>query len=362
MPHLFSPLTMKDITLRNRIGVSPMCQYSANDGVPNDWHLVHLGSRAVGGAGLVIAEASAVEPRGRISPEDLGIYSDKHTEAFERVAQFIKDQGAVPGIQLAHAGRKASTYAPWKKKVYGVNVPDDQGGWDVVGPSAIPFSDQHRTPTELSIEEIHNIQESFRQATIRAREAGFQWMEFHAAHGYLAHSFYSPLANARTDPYGGSFDNRIRFAMETTRIMREEWPENFPFTVRLSSSDWVDGGWTIDDSVELSKRLKKEGVDLIDCSAGGNSHNPSIGVGPGYQVPFSEKIRHQADIRTAAVGLINQGMQADDHIRNGRADIVLMGREMLRDPYFPLRAARDVHQQDKLDTPPQYERGWTGWN
>lgn len=361
MPHLFSPLTIKDITLRNRIGVSPMCQYSAIDGIPNDWHLVHLGSRAVGGAGLIIAEATAVEARGRISPEDLGIYSDKHTEAFQPITTFIKEQGAVPGIQLAHAGRKASTYAPWKKKDKGVNVPDEDGGWDVVGPSAIPFSEKHRTPNELSIEEIEEIQEAFRQATIRAREAGFEWVEFHAAHGYLAHSFYSPLANERTDQYGGSFENRIRFVLETTRIMKREWPDNLPFTVRISSSDWVDGGWTINDSIELAKRLKEEGVDLIDCSSGGNTPNPSIDIGPGYQVSFAEKVRHAANIRTAAVGLINQGTQADDHIRNERADIVLMGREMLRDPYFPLRAAKDVHQSDKLDIPPQYERGWTGW-
>lgn len=358
MPHLFSPFTIKDITLRNRIGVSPMCQYSAKDGVPNDWHLVHLGSRAVGGAGLIIAEASAVEPWGRISPDDLGIYSDKHTEAFKRITTFIKEQGAVPGIQLAHAGRKASTYAPWKKEDKGVNVPDDQGGWDVVGPSAIPFSNKHRTPHELSIEEIQDIQEAFRGATIRAREAGFEWVEFHAAHGYLAHSFYSPLANKRTDQYGGSFDNRIRFILETVSLMKQEWPKNLPFTVRISASDWVEGGWTIDDSVELSKRLKEEGVDLIDCSSGGNTPNPSIDVGPSYQVPFAEKVRHSANIATAAVGLINQGMQADEHIRNGRADIVLMGREMLRAPYFPLRAAYDVHQQKNLDTPPQYERGW----
>lgn len=362
MPHLFSPFTIKDITLRNRIGVSPMCQYSADDGFPNDWHLVHLGSRAVGGAGLVIVEATAVEPRGRISPEDLGIYSEKHTEAFGRITQFIKDQGAVPGIQLAHAGRKASTYAPWKQEDYGIDVPDTQGGWDVVGPSALPFSTKHRTPKELSVQDIHEIQEAFRQSTIRAREAGFQWVEFHAAHGYLAHSFYSPLANKRTDQYGGSFENRIRFVIETVRLMRQEWPDNLPFTVRISSTDWVDGGWTIEDSIELSKRLKEEGVDLIDCSTGGNTPNPSIDVGPSYQVPFAEKIRHSANIATAAVGLINQGMQADDHIRNGRADIVLMGREMLRDPYFPLKAAHDVHQTNNLDIPPQYERGWTGWN
>ncbi|QDI91456.1 NADH:flavin oxidoreductase/NADH oxidase [Salicibibacter halophilus] len=359
MPHLFSPLTIKNITLRNRIGVSPMCQYSSDDGFPNDWHLVHLGSRAVGGAGLVIAEASAVEARGRISAEDLGIFSDQHIEAFQRVTDFIKAQGAVPGIQLAHAGRKASTYAPWKREDYGVNLPDDDGGWEVVGPSAIPFSEKYRTPQELTVEGIQEIQEAFRQATIRSREAGFQWVEFHAAHGYLAHSFYSPLANERNDQYGGSFENRLRFTIETVRVIRSEWPEDLPFTVRISSSDWADGGWTLDDSVELSKRLKAEGVDLIDCSSGGNTPNPNIDVGSGYQVAFAEKIRQGADIRTAAVGLINEGMQADDHIRNGRADLVLMAREMLRDPYFPYRASRDVHQTEKLDIPPQYDSAST---
>ncbi|QQK74418.1 NADH:flavin oxidoreductase/NADH oxidase [Salicibibacter cibarius] len=358
MPHLFSPLPIKNVTLRNRIGVSPMCQYSAEDGFPNDWHLVHLGSRAVGGAGLVIAEATAVEPRGRISAEDLGIYTDQHIEAFQRVTRFIKEQGAVPGIQLAHAGRKASTYAPWMQKDYGVNLPDAEGGWEVVGPSAVPFSEKNRAPRALSVEAIHEVQDAFRQATVRAREAGFQWMEFHAAHGYLAHSFYSPLANERTDEYGGSFENRIRFTLETVRAMRQEWPDDLPFTVRISSSDWVVDGWTLDDSIELSKRLKAEGVDLIDCSSGGNTPNPGIDVGPGYQVAFAERIRQAADIRTAAVGLINEGMQADDHIRNGRADLVLMAREMLRDPYFPYRAAQVVHQSDKLDIPPQYERGW----
>ncbi|GAA0610589.1 NADH:flavin oxidoreductase/NADH oxidase [Virgibacillus siamensis] len=358
MPHLFSPLTIKDITLRNRIGVSPMCQYSSEDGLPNDWHLVHLGSRAVGGAGLVIAEASAVERRGRISPEDLGIYSNNHTEAFKRITQFIKDQGAVPGIQLAHAGRKASTYAPWKQKEFGVNVPDDQGGWEVVAPSAVPFSENNRVPKEMSKADIQEVQEAFRLATARARDAGFEWVEFHAAHGYLAHSFYSPLSNQRTDEYGGSFENRIRFTIETVRLMLEEWPEKLPFTVRISSSDWEDGGWTIEDSIALSKLLKEEGVDLIDCSSGGNTPNPSINVGPGYQVSFAEEIRHKADIATAGVGLITDGMQADDHIRNGRCDIVLMAREMLRDPYFPKQAAHDVHQSENLDTPPQYERGW----
>ncbi|SDM48667.1 2,4-dienoyl-CoA reductase [Fictibacillus solisalsi] len=359
MPHLFSPLTIKDITLRNRIGVSPMCQYSAEDGMPNDWHFVHLGSRAVGGAGLVIVEATAVEPRGRISPEDLGIYTDQHIEPFKRITAFLKEHGAVPGIQLAHAGRKASTYSPWKEKeAPAAGVPNDQGGWDVVGPSAIPFNEGYKEPKELSVEEIKEIQENFRQATIRAREAGFEWMEFHGAHGYLAHSFYSPLSNKRTDEYGGSFDNRIRFVLETVRVMRQEWPENLPFTVRISSTDWVDDGWTLEESIELSKRLKQEGVDLIDCSSGGNLPKAPIPVGAGYQNLFAEKIRHQADIATAAVGMITQGMQADEIIRNERADLVLLARELLRDPYWPLRAAETVHKKNELHIPPQYERGW----
>ncbi|MFB5660276.1 NADH:flavin oxidoreductase/NADH oxidase [Alteribacillus sp. HJP-4] len=358
MPHLFSPLQLNDVTLRNRIGVSPMCQYSAKDGTPNDWHFVHLGSRAVGGAGLVFVEAAAVEPRGRISPEDLGIYNEKHTEAYRRITDFMKEHGAVPAIQLAHAGRKASTYRPWEKDEKGAGVSDEQGGWQVIGPSPIAFAEGYKLPEELSKEEIHNIQESFRLATVRAREAGFQLVEFHGAHGYLAHSFYSPLSNDRTDEYGGSFENRIRFVLETVRIMRREWPENLPFSVRISSSDWIEGGWTVEDSVELAKRLKNEGVDIIDCSSGGNTPDAVIPAGAGYQVPFAEKIRAEADIYTAAVGMITQGMQADELIRNGRADIVLLAREMLRDPYWPLRAAQEVHQTDSLAVPPQYERGW----
>ncbi|WP_229751708.1 oxidoreductase [Marinithermofilum abyssi] len=263
-----------------------------------------------------------------------------------------------PGIQLAHAGRKASTYRPWKQKEFGLSVSDEAGGWDVVGPSALPFSKQSRTPVELTIDEIREIQESFRVATIRAREAGFQWVEFHAAHGYLAHSFYSPLSNKRGDKYGGSFENRIRFTLETVRSMRREWPEELPFSVHLSCSDWVEGGWTIEDSIELSKRLKTEGVDLIDCSFGGNAIDAKIPVGAGYQVPFAEAIRQSAEMLTAAVGMITKGMQADELIRNGRADLVLLGREMLRDPYWPLRAAQEVHQKDALPVPPQYERAW----
>lgn len=358
MAHLFSPMTIRGITLRNRIGVSPMCQYSAEDGMPNDWHLVHLGSRAVGGAGLVNVEASAVEPRGRISPQDLGIYTDEHTEAYKRITRFIKEQGAVPGIQLAHAGRKASTYRPWVKGDQDAGVPNEKGGWDVVGPSAMPFAEGYKSPEPLSKDDIRKVQEAFRQATIRAREAGFEWAEFHGAHGYLAHSFYSPLSNQRTDEYGGSFENRIRFTIETVRMMREEWPADYPFSVRISSTDWVEGGWSGDDSVALAERLKGEGVDIIDCSTGGNSPNPTIPVGAGYQVPFAEKVRHSAGIATATLGLITDGMQADELIRNGRADLVLLARELLRDPYWPYHVAAKLHQTANLPVPPQYERGW----
>lgn len=358
MSHLFSPLTINGITLRNRIGVSPMCQYSAEDGMPNDWHLVHLGSRAVGGAGLVMAEATAVEPRGRISPADLGIYTDAHAGEFERITRFIKEQGAVPGIQLAHAGRKASTQKPWERDEKGPAVPNEKGGWDVVGPSAAPFANDYKSPEALSKEAIRDIQENFRQATIRAREAGFEWVEFHGAHGYLAHSFYSPLSNRRTDAYGGSFDNRIRFTIETVRMMRDEWPADYPFSVRISATDWEEDGWTGDDSVALAARLKEEGVDIIDCSSGGNTPNPDIPVGAGYQVPFAERVRHEAGIATVAVGLINQGMQADEIIRNGRGDLVLLAREMLRDPYWPYRVADEIHQTDNVAVPSQYKRGW----
>ncbi|EIT87232.1 NADH:flavin oxidoreductase [Fictibacillus macauensis ZFHKF-1] len=358
MSHLFSPLTIKDVTLRNRIGVSPMCQYSATDGVPNDWHLVHYGSRATGGAGLIIVEAAAVEPRGRISPEDLGMYSEEQIPAYQRLTAFMKENGAVPGIQLAHAGRKASTHSPFKQQGSEPAVATENGGWDVIGPSALPFAEGYKTPKEATIEEIKEIQEKFRQATIAAAKAGFEWLEFHAAHGYLAHSFYSPLSNKRTDEYGGSFENRIRFTLETAQIMREAWPDHLPFTVRISATDWTEGGWTIEESVELSKRLKALGVDLIDCSTGGNVSDAKIPVGAGYQNTFAERIRNEASIATAAVGLITQGMQADELIRNEKADLILIGREFLRDPYWPLRAATTVHKINDLAIPPQYARGW----
>lgn len=356
MAHLFEPFTLRGVTLRNRIGVSPMCQYSSEDGFANDWHLVHLGSRAVGGAGLVIAEATAVEPRGRISPCDLGIWSDAHAEALARVAHFMKAQGAVAGIQLAHAGRKASSPRPWDPRR--PTVSNEEGGWDVVGASPVPFNDGWRVPHELSVEEIGEIVACFRDATVRSLEAGFDWIELHGAHGYLMHSFLSPLSNQRTDAYGGSFENRIRFVIEVVRATRAVVPDDKPLTVRLSCTDWVEGGWTIDETVELSRRLKAEGVDLIDCSSGGTSPTAHVPAGAGYQVPFAERIRREADIPTAAVGLITAPALADEIVRNGRADVVLLARELLRDPYWPLRAAVALGHRDIAPIPPQYLRGF----
>jgi len=353
--HLFEPFTLRGVTLRNRIGVSPMCQYSSQDGFANDWHLVHLGSRAAGGAALVIAEASAVEARGRISPQDLGIWDDAHVEMLARITHFIKSQGAVPAIQLAHAGRKASTARPWEG---GGPVGRDQGGWQPVGASAIKFADNYQTPLALSSQEIGSICNAFRTAAIRANDAGFDWVEIHAAHGYLLHSFLSPLSNQRDDSYGGSFDNRIRLLLETARAMRTVWPEAKPLTVRISCTDWVEGGWTLEESIALAKRLKDEGVDLIDCSSGGTSPTAKVPVGAGYQTPFAERIRREADIPTAAVGMITQPMQADEIIRNGRADVVLLARELLRDPYWPIHAAQTLHQRDHAALPPQYARAF----
>lgn len=355
MAHLFEPLTLRGVTLRNRIGVSPMCQYSSEDGMANDWHLVHLGSRAVGGAGLVSVEATAVEAAGRISPQDMGIWADRHIEPLARIAKFVAAHGAVPGIQLAHAGRKASKSRPWDGDR---SLTDKEGGWDTVGPSALAFAEGWRVPHELTVKEIAGIRESFRQAAIRAREAGFLWLEIHAAHGYLLHSFYSPLSNHRSDEYGGSFENRIRFLLETVREVRAEWPKEQPLSVRLSCTDWVDGGWVLNDSVELAKALKSEGVDLIDCSSGGGSPLAKIPVGASYQVPLAEGVRRGAEVPTAAVGMITEAMQADDMVRNGRADVVLLARELLRDPYWPLRAAKTLHFRGELPLPPQYLRAW----
>jgi 2,4-dienoyl-CoA reductase-like NADH-dependent reductase (Old Yellow Enzyme family) len=355
-PHLFSPLTIKSVTLRNRIGVSPMCEYSSEDGVATDWHLVHLGSRAVGGAGLIIAEATAVSAEGRITPGDAGIWADKHIEPIARINRFVKSQGAIPGIQIAHAGRKASAARPWEG---GVSLANDNGGWETVAPSALAFGgDLKKVPHELSEPEIARVQKDFIAAAKRALTAAVEWLELHFAHGYLAHEFLSPLSNRRMDNYGGSFENRIRFVLETTRAVRAVWPDKFPLAARLSCTDWVEGGWDIEQSIELARRLKTEGVDLIDCSSGGGVPDANIPVGAGYQVPFAERIRREAGIATAAVGMITEPTHADEIIRNGRADIVLMAREFLREPYWPRIAARALRQKDSLPTPVQYGRAW----
>jgi 2,4-dienoyl-CoA reductase-like NADH-dependent reductase (Old Yellow Enzyme family) len=354
MPHLFDALTIRGTTLRNRIGVSPMCQYSAVDGMATDWHLVHLGSRAVGGAGLVMVEATAIAPRGRISPADMGIWSDAHVAPLARIARFVREQGAVPGLQLAHAGRKASTGVPWT----GIGpLSDADGGWPTIAPSAIPFGPKDRVPAEMTKSDIAAVLDAFHAAAVRAREAGFEWVELHAAHGYLAHSFCSPLSNRRSDEYGGTFENRIRFILAALRAVRSGWSGDRPLSVRLSCTDWAAGGWTLEESVDLARRLKDEGADLIDCSSGGLVPDAKVPAGAGYQVPFAEAIRSGAGVPTAAVGLITEPMQADEIIRNGRADLVLLAREELRSPYWPIHAARVLGQAERLEVPPQYWRG-----
>jgi 2,4-dienoyl-CoA reductase-like NADH-dependent reductase (Old Yellow Enzyme family) len=353
MTSLFDPATFRSVRLRNRIGVSPMCQYFSNEGKASDWHLVHLGSRAVGGAALVIAEATAVTPQGRISPTDAGIWTDDHVLPLVPITRFIREHGAVPGIQLAHAGRKASTAAPFASKK-GFLTKED-GGWDIVGPSPVPFNPGDPPPKELTLGEIASIREAFRVAAVRAKAAGFQWLELHAAHGYLLHSFHSPLANKRGDAYGGSLENRIRFTLETARTMRAEWPSDLPMSVRLSCTDWVDGGWTLDDSIVLARRLKDEGIDLVDCSSGATVPGVRYPVGPGWQVPLSEGVRAGAGIATAAVGMIADARQADEIVRSGKADLVLLAREMLRDPYWALHAATALGRREALRLPPPYE-------
>jgi 2,4-dienoyl-CoA reductase-like NADH-dependent reductase (Old Yellow Enzyme family) len=353
MSALFTPLTIREVTLRNRIAVSPMCQYSSDDGFANDWHLVHLGSRAAGGAGLVVMEASAVEARGRISPQDHGIWKDEHIAFLARITAFIRGQGAVAGIQLAHAGRKASTYRPWEGRAA---IPLEAGGWQTVAPSALAFQPDYPMPKELTAGEIAGIVEAFAAAARRALTAGFEVVELHLAHGYLAHEFLSPLSNRRTDEYGGSFDNRIRFALETARAVRAVWPGHLPLFARISASDWVEGGWDIGDSVELSRQLGGLGVDLIDCSSGGNDPRQKITLVPGYQAPFAERIRRETGILTGAVGLITTPQQADEIVRTGKADLVLLAREFLRDPYFPLHSAKALG--DSFEPPIQYQRAF----
>ena len=352
MPHLFEPLTLRSVTFKNRIGISPMCQYSSQDGFANDWHLVHLGSRAVGGAALVMAEASAVLADGRITAGDLGIYKDEHGEMLSRIFRFVEGHGAVPGIQLAHAGRKASTTLPWQG---GTPIDASSGGWSpIMAPSPLPFDAGWQTPKAMSKDEIATVVQAFAKAAGRALRAGAKVIEIHSAHGYLLHSFLSPLSNQRTDEYGGTPANRMRFLKEVVGAVRGVWPENLPLFVRLSATDWTDGGLTIDDSVEIARELKPLGVDLIDCSSGGLMPKARIPVGAGYQVPFAAKIRHQAGIPTAAVGMITDAAQADQIIRNGDADLTLMARESLRDPYFSLHAAAVLHHDQKW--PDQYLR------
>ena len=351
MPHLFEPLQLRGLTLRNRIVVSPMCQYSCHEGFANDWHFVHLATRAVGGAALVFTEAAAVTADGRISPEDLGIWDDVQAGAFERIARFVKGEGAAFGMQLAHAGRKGSTRRPWD----GVGmVPPEEGGWNPIGPTATPFADNYPVPRMMTREDIVQVVDAFRNAAYRARRAGFDVVEVHAAHGYLIHEFLSPLSNTRTDEYGGSFENRIRLCLEVVSAVRGVWPEDLPLFVRISSTDWVEGGWDIEQSVELARRLGAIGVDLVDCSSGGNASQAKIPIGPGYQVPFAERIKRDAAIATCAVGLITDAAQADAVVRSGQADVILLAREMLRDPYWPLRAARDLGHE--VAWPAQYLR------
>jgi 2,4-dienoyl-CoA reductase-like NADH-dependent reductase (Old Yellow Enzyme family) len=350
-PHLFERLQIRGVTFRNRIGVSPMCQYSCRDGFATDWHLVHLGSRAVGGAGLVIAEATAVEARGRISPADLGIWDDAHVEGLKRVAAFVTSHGAVAGIQLGHAGRKASTAPPWEG---GRPLGSGAGGWHVVAPSAVPFDAQSPLPVALDTAGIAEVVEAFRSAARRARDAGFQVIEIHAAHGYLVHQFLSPISNHRQDEYGGSYDNRTRLLKAICKAARSEWPEESPMFVRISATDWADGGWRPEDSVALAHHLSKYGVDLIDCSSGGIAPGIAIPVGPGYQVPFSHRIKTTVPMLTAAVGFITSAAQADQIIRNEQADMVLLAREFLRDPHWPLHAAKALGHD--APWPPQYAR------
>ncbi|MDH4461269.1 MAG: NADPH dehydrogenase NamA [Flectobacillus sp.] len=353
MAQLFSPLKIKDLVLKNRIVVSPMCQYSSVDGFANDWHFVHLGSRAVGGASLVITEAAAVSPEGRISPDDLGIWKDEHIEGLQKITTFIKANGAEAGIQLAHAGRKASMASQWKG---GQLVSETAGGWQVVGPSEIPFNEVYGTPKALSKTEIAEVISDFTLATERAVKAGFRVIEIHAAHGYLIHQFLSPLSNQRNDEYGGSFENRVRLLLEIIASVKQILPETHPLFVRISATEWAEGGWNESDSIQLVHLLQKAGVDLIDTSTGGNIHNAKIPVAPSYQVTFAQQIKAETGILTGAVGLLTSAVQMESILVTGQADVIFLARELLRDPYFPLRAAAELGQKD-VQWPVQYERG-----
>lgn len=351
MSKLLSPIHIKTVSLRNRIVVSPMCQYSAVDGFANDWHLVHLGSRAVGGAGLIIQEATAVSPEGRITPGDLGIWNDKQVEKLQQITSFIHQHGAVAGIQLAHAGRKASCAAPWEG---GKQLKQPEGGWQTVAPSAIPFHPDDITPNGLDAEGIQKVIADFRAAAQRALQAGYKLIEIHAAHGYLIHQFFSPLSNNRTDKYGGSFGNRIRLLLEIIQSVKTVWPENLPLFVRISATDWAEGGWDIEQSVALSAILKDLNVDLIDCSSGGLASYAKVPFGPGYQVPFAERIKQETGILTGAVGLITEVNQAEQILENDQADLILIARASLRDPYFALHAVKTF--EEDISWPIQYHR------
>lgn len=347
---LFEPLTLRGTTFKNRAWVSPMCQYSCTDGLPDDWHLVHLGSRAVGGAGLVFTEAAAVSPEGRISPQDAGIWTDEQAQRWARIVAFLHARGARSGVQLAHAGRKASTYSPFSGQ-HGT-VPASQGGWQAVGPSALAFG-RYAVPVELDADGIEQVKADFVAAAERALQARFDVLELHAAHGYLLHSFLSPLSNTRTDSYGGSYDNRVRLLLEVTEAVRAVWPQDRPLFVRISASDWVEGGWTIEESAMLAPLLAARGVDLVDCSSGGLDPDQQITLGPGYQVPFAQAVR-ATGMPTAAVGLLTEPKQVEDVLAAGQADAVLLAREQLRDPYWPLRAAAELGEE--IAWPAQYDR------
>jgi 2,4-dienoyl-CoA reductase-like NADH-dependent reductase (Old Yellow Enzyme family) len=351
--NLFQPLRLREIELKNRILVSPMCEYSAKDGHPTDWHMVHLGSRAVGGAALVFTEATAISAVGRISAADTGIYLDAHVQSWRPIVEFIRGQGAIAGIQFAHAGRKASTAVPW---VGGAPVSPADGGWTPVAPSTIPFNTGHTMPSALTAAEIDQIAADFLAAARRALQAGFQVAELHVAHGYLLHEFLSPLCNQRADEYGGSFENRIRFPLRVAKEVRELWPGNLPVFIRISASDWAENGWDLEQSVEFARRLKGVGIDLVDVSSGGAVPYAKIQFGPGYQVGFAQAIRKGASIATGAVGMISDPAQAETIISTGQADVVLLARELLRDPYWPRRAAQELGV--KIKPPVQYERAW----
>jgi len=352
MPHLFDPLTIRDVEFANRVFVSPMCQYSSVDGHANDWHFVHLGTRAVGGAGLVMTEATAVLPEGRISPQDLGIWSDDHVEPLKCIVGFIHEQGSVAGMQLAHAGRKASTRRPWEGDGA---IPVSEGGWtNVMAPSAIPFTENYLKPQALTGDGIREIVNAFAAAARRACDAGFRVIEIHGAHGYLIHEFLSPLSNQRDDEYGGSFENRTRTLREVVQAVRRAWPKGAPLFTRISATDWVEGGWDLEQSIALARELKQLGVDLIDCSSGGSVPHAKIPVGAGYQTPFAQRIRQETGVLTGAVGMITTAAQAEHIINTGQADAILMAREFLREPYWPLRAAEELRQS--VSWPVQYLR------